>query len=253
MNATFKRKLTGKDLLRGTIITIPSTEIIEIFMQSHLDWLFFDLEHGAIGINAAQHLLQVAGSEIPCLIRVPLNDEAWIKKALDIGPSGIIVPQLQTADEVKAAVRLCKYPPAGTRSVGIARAHGYGNNFQDYVSSANDKLSVIIQIEHINAVHNIDKIVQVPGIDCLFVGPYDLSASMGKMGQVNDPEVKEAISKVTKAAGRADISLGIFGTTAEAVDPYIQNGYTLIAMGIDAMIIGNAVKAIFGTSDRKNG
>lgn len=242
MNSSFKTKLIGSDLLRGTIITLPSTEIIEIFSQAGFDWLFLDLEHSTLSIKDAQTLVQVAGAENPCLIRVPSNDETWIKKALDIGAAGIIIPQIQTVGDVKRAVQFCKYPPEGSRSVGIARAQGYGDKFQDYIVSANDEMAVIIQIEHIKAVEAIEEIIEVPGIDCLFVGPYDLSASMGKTGLVNDTDVQKAISKVTKAAKTANIPLGIFGATAAAVDPYIQNGYTLIAIGIDSMLIGKAAK-----------
>jgi 2-keto-3-deoxy-L-rhamnonate aldolase RhmA len=110
------------------------------------------------------------------------------------------------------------------------------------VASANQDITVIVQIEHIDAVANIEKILAVPGIDGLFVGPYDLSASMGKTGLTTDPEVQEAISKVKQAATRANLPLGIFGPTAETVHPYIRDGYTLIAVGIDTMLIGKAVK-----------
>jgi len=244
MNDSFKKKLIGKDLLFGTIITLPSAEIVEIFCQAGLDWLFMDLEHSAMSIKDAQLLLQVAAPKIPCLIRVPSNDETWIKKALDIGVSGIIVPQVQTVEDAKRAVQLCKYPPEGLRSVGIARAQGYGEKFQEYISSANDEAAVIIQIEHIDAVKNIEKIIKVPGIDCLFVGPYDLSASMGKIGLTTDPDVQKAISKVKRHAEQDRIPLGIFGATPEAVKPYILSGYTLIAVGIDTMLIGKAAKEI---------
>lgn len=242
MNASFKKKLIEKELLLGTILTLPSTEIVEIICQAGVDWLFIDLEHSALSIRDAQLMLQVAGPEIPGLIRVPSNDDVWIKKALDIGATGIIVPQVNTAAGAQRAVQFCKYPPEGSRSVGIARAQGYGDKFQEYVASANSDIAVVIQIEHIDAVANIDKILAVPGIDSLFVGPYDLSASMGKTGLTTDPEVQAAISKMKQAATRANIPLGIFGPTAEAVSHYIQDGYTLIAVGIDTMLIGKAAK-----------
>jgi 2-dehydro-3-deoxyglucarate aldolase/4-hydroxy-2-oxoheptanedioate aldolase len=250
---SFKEKLIGKDLLFGTIITLPSAEIVEIFCQAGFDWLFIDLEHGAMSIKDAQLLLQVAGTKIPCLVRVPSNDETWIKKVLDIGASGIIVPQVRTEKDVMRVVQVSKYPPEGVRSVGIARAQGYGENFQDYVASANREISVVIQIEHIDAVENIEKILKVPGIDCWFVGPYDLSASMGKTGLTTDPEVRNAISKVAKAAERASISTGIFGATTAAVEPYIKNGFTLIAVGIDSMLIGKAAKEIAGSCKAAHG
>jgi 2-keto-3-deoxy-L-rhamnonate aldolase RhmA len=244
MNKPIKKKLIGRELLFGTIITIPSTEIIEIFCQAGLDWLFVDLEHSALSIKDAQLLLQVAGPKIPCLIRVPSNDEVQVKKALDIGASGIIVPQVKTIEDAKHAVQLCKYPPDGVRSVGISRAQGYGDRFQEYIDSANKEIAVVIQIEHIDAVDNIENILTVSGIDCLFIGPYDLSASMNRTGLITDKDVQKAINHVKNCADKAKVPLGIFGATTEAVKPYIQSGYTLIAVGIDTMLISNAVNNI---------
>lgn len=241
MKKSIKRKLIGRELLFGTIITIPSTEIVEILCQAELDWLFVDLEHSALTIKDAQLILQTVGQKIPCLIRVPSNDEVWIKKALDIGASGIIIPQVKTIEDAKKAVQLCKYPPDGLRSVGISRAQGYGKIFQAYIDSANTEIAVVIQIEHIDAIENIENILTVSGIDCLFVGPYDLSASMNRTGLITDKDVQKAIHRVKIFADKANVALGIFGVTAEAVKPYIQSGYKLIAVGIDTMLIASAV------------
>ncbi len=244
MNESFKKKLSRGDLLLGTIVTLPSVETAEILCSCGFDWLFIDLEHSALSIRESQAILQASGSKTNCVIRVPLNNEIWIKKCLDIGASGIIVPQIRNKEDAELAVRLCKYPPQGTRSVGIARAHGYGSRFQEYVTGANDHIALVLQIEHVEAVNNIDAILNVPGIDCLFIGPYDLSASMGKIGQVTDPEVQDAISLVKKSAEQTRIKLGIFGADANAVKPYIDSGYNLIATGMDTMILGGAAKKL---------
>ena len=244
MNKSIKKKLINREALFGTIITISSPEIVEISCQAGLDWLFIDLEHSALTIEDAQLILQVAGTNMPCLIRVPSNDEVWIKKALDIGASGIIVPQVKTIEDAKQAVRFSKYPPDGLRSVGIGRAQGYGETFQEYIYSANTKIVVVVQIEHIDAVNNIESILTVSGIDCLFIGPYDLSASMNRTYQDTDQDVQKAINHVKNCADKAKIPLGIFGVTTEAVKPYIQNGYTLIAVGIDTMLITEAINGI---------
>jgi len=251
MTASFKRKIVRQDLLIGTIITLPSPEVSEILSLSGLDWLFVDLEHSALSVRDAQSILQAAMPKTPCVIRVPSNDEIWIKKCLDIGAAGILVPQIRTSSDAQRAVQLCKYPPKGSRSVGIARAQGYGAKFQDYVASANDEIAVILQIEHMDAVDNIEMICDVSGIDALFVGPYDLSASMGKMGLTTDPEIQKAISHVTQCATQANIPLGIFGISEESVKPYIENGYTLIAVGIDTMLLGEAAAKIIQISDHR--
>ncbi|MCP4142003.1 MAG: 2,4-dihydroxyhept-2-ene-1,7-dioic acid aldolase [Chloroflexi bacterium] len=243
-NLSFKQKLVRSDLLIGTIVTLPAPEITEIYSQAGFDWLFIDLEHSTLSIKDAQAILQTAGEKAACLIRVPSIDEAWIKRVLDIGPAGIIIPQVKSAEEAKLAIQLCKYPPEGLRSVGLARAHEYGEKFQEYVASANNEVAVVLQIEHIDAVHNIEEIIKVPGIDSLFIGPYDLSASMGKTGQVTDPEIQNAIAHVKKIAEEANIPLGIFGASADAVKAYIEEGYSLITVGIDTMLIAKTAKDI---------
>jgi 2-keto-3-deoxy-L-rhamnonate aldolase RhmA len=129
---------------------------------------------------------------------------------------------------------LCKYPPQGRRSVGLARAQGYGVNFNHYVQNANDNVAVIMQIEDIQAVNNIHDIVKVSGIDVLFIGPYDLSASMGKPGQVKDPEVVEKIETVRQTCLKAGIATGIFTADPKDVKGFVQLGYTVIAVGIDS-------------------
>lgn len=244
------QRLKRGDLLLGTIITLPSTEIAEIFLQAGFDWLFLDLEHSTLSIKDAQSIMQTVSPKVPCLVRVAANNEARIKKALDIGASGIIVPQVKTAIDAEQAVKLCKYPPEGVRSIGIARAQGYGDSFKTYVESANKEIAVILQIEHIDAVGEIENILNISGVDCLFVGPYDLSGSMGKMGLVDDDDVQNAISRVRKYAEQTGVPLGIFGTTPQAVKPYVEEGYNLITVGIDTMLISKAAKEITGFYER---
>jgi 2-keto-3-deoxy-L-rhamnonate aldolase RhmA len=137
-----------------------------------------------------------------------------------------------------------KYTPQGTRGVGIGRAHGYGLNFQDYVSRANDEVAVIVQAEHIDAVNTIEAIVRVPGVDAVLIGPYDLSASLGRLGEVTHPDVVAAIDRVTATCRAVNLPLGIFGLSAQAVQPYIERGYTLIVVGADTVLLGNAARQL---------
>lgn len=189
-------------------------------------------------------MLQAAGSEIPCLIRLATGDELNIKRALDIGAAGIIVPQVNSAGDAKRVVQYSRYSPAGSRGVGISRAHRYGFKFQEYVSKANEQVAVVVQAEHIDAVENIESIVAVPGVDAVLIGPYDLSASLKKLGQVDDPEVLQAIDRVTDACLAAGVRLGIFGLSAEAVAPYVERGYTLVVAGVDTMLLGQAASRL---------
>jgi 2-keto-3-deoxy-L-rhamnonate aldolase RhmA len=173
-------------------------------------------------------------------VRVPANDDVWIKKALDIGAAGVLVPLVNTAAVAAQVARACKYAPAGTRGMGLARAHRYGAGFQDYVAQANDRVAVIVQAEHIEAVEHIEAIVRVPGIDAIFVGPYDLSASMGKPGEVSDPDVQAAIRRVRDVTLAAGVRLGIYCSDAEAARSYVRQGYTLIGMSTDLNYLAKA-------------
>jgi 2-keto-3-deoxy-L-rhamnonate aldolase RhmA len=141
---------------------------------------------------------------------------------------------------------IAKYSPLGTRGVGVARAHGYGLRLREYLTSANDQTAVIVQVEHVDAVAQIEAIVSVAGIDAVLVGPYDLSASLGRMGEVTHPDVLEAIDRVTHVCQQAGVRLGIFGVSATAIQPYITRGYTLLVGGIDTVLLGQAAQSLLG-------
>lgn len=240
MKHGFRRRLLAGDLLVGSMVSIGSPEIVELLATAGYDWLFLDGEHGPFGATQLQAMLQAAGADTPCLVRVPSHEEAAIKKALDIGAAGIVAPQVNSAEAAARIIDYAKYSPVGSRGVGIARAHAYGLRFQEYLGSANDNVVIVVQAEHHEAVANIKDIVQVPGVDAVLIGPYDLSASMGIPGQVDDPAVTAAIDKVTKACQAANIPLGIFGIDAAAVKPYIERGFTLIIAGVDGIMLGQA-------------
>ena len=244
MKTSFKEKLKKKDLLIGTILSLPSPEIAEIITNAGFDWIFVDAEHGTFDINGIQKILQVADDNCPCIVRAPGISKIWIKKLLDTGIQGIIFPLVNTEEEAREIVNLCKYPPDGTRSIGIGRAHKYGMKFNEYISSANKDISIILQIEHKEAVKNFESIISVPGIDGIFIGPYDLSGSLGKIGQVNDPEVQDNISFVKNTCDKAGMPVGIFGADAKAVKPFIKEGYTLITIGLDVMFLGKTLGSL---------
>jgi 2-dehydro-3-deoxyglucarate aldolase len=242
--ASFAHRLRQRELLLGTIVTLPAPEVAEVLSAGGLDWLFVDTEHAALDFLAAQTLLQAA--LVPCIVRVADGGEATLKKALDIGATGVVVPMVNTAQQARAIVSFCKYPPRGVRGVGLVRAQGYGFDFQRYIRSANDETVVVVQCEHIAAVDAIASIVAVDGVDAVFVGPYDLSGSMGRLGEVEHPEVLAAIARVADACRRAGRALGIYVGSAEKAKPFIAQGYTLIAVGMDTMHLGEAARSIAG-------
>ena len=203
MTLSFRRRLLEGRPLIGALLQIPLPEVAELFAEAGYDWLFIDLEHSPMDARAALNLLTAVDKQVPCVVRVPWNDEVSIKKALDIGATGIIVPLVNNAEDARQAVARCKYPPLGARSVGITRAQRFDLDFERYMREANDDIAVIVQIEHVEAARNIDAILEVPGVDGVFVGPFDLSGSMGKPGRINDPEVQQAIQTIIRACEKS--------------------------------------------------
>ncbi|MCF8335515.1 MAG: hypothetical protein K9H65_02825 [Bacteroidales bacterium] len=244
MKNSLRRDLMDGKYLTGTLLTIPSPEIAEILAKSGFDWLFIDLEHSSISLQTAQLMVQAASPQSYCVIRCPANDEAWINRCLDTGADGIIIPQVKTQKEAEYAAHFAKYAPVGGRSVGISRAHGYGMRFNEYMERANEDTALIIQCEHIEAIYDLPSILQVTGIDCVFVGPYDLSASMNKTGQLKDAEVVDSIESIRKMASESNMPLGIFGTAPEFVKAYKHQGFGLLAVNSDTLMLSRSAKDI---------
>jgi 2-dehydro-3-deoxyglucarate aldolase/4-hydroxy-2-oxoheptanedioate aldolase len=247
MQYFFRQRLKDKRPCIGTILGIPSPETAEVLSLVGFDWLFIDMEHGAFDILTVQRVLQAVAGKTPCLIRVPALEEAWIKKCLDSGADGIIVPHVSSAAEAAKAVQFSKYPPMGSRSVGLSRALGYGTQFSTYLNRANDAVAVVLQIEHIDAVHTIEEILSVDNIDALFIGPYDLSASMGLTGRIDDPAVVAAIDTVRTQAAEVGMPVGIFVAAAVDARPFIADGYGLLAISTDMMMLADAARQIVET------
>ena len=246
---TFIEKLRAGRLLKGTMLTLPSPEVAEMVSRCGFDWLFLDGEHAPLSILDWQRMIQATSGRCANILRLPENTEAAVKQALDIGADGIIAPKVNSADEARQIVSWCKYPPTGERGVGLARAQGYGLDFADYLARANDDLAVIVQAEHIDAINNIEAIAEVQGIDAVFIGPYDLSTSMNRMGDINHDDVVAAIDRVTRACQAHDLALGYFGVTTESVLPYVDKGYRLICAGVDASFITSGASAVIEALD----
>lgn len=240
----FRTRLKNRELLLGTMVTLDSPATAEVLAEVGFDWFFVDGEHGPLGTQELLGILRAVDQRVPCVVRVPGTSEIEIKKVLDIGAAGIIVPMVNNAKQAADVVNWARYSPTGSRGVGLARAHGYGMNFQNYMSAANEQVSVIVQAEHIEAVENIENIVNVEGVDAIQLGPYDLSASIGKMGQLDDPEVVAAIDRVIEVCEQAEMPIGWFGISADAVRGYIDRGCSLITSGVDTLLLGQASGAM---------
>ena len=240
MSHRFRSRLAAGEKLYGTMITLPTPATAEILANAGFDWFFIDGEHGPLGTAEILGILQAVSHRVACIVRVPEAAEVPIKKMLDIGAHGIIVPQVNSAEQAADIVRWSKYSPQGSRGVGLARAHGYGATFPEYIKNANDEVAVIVQAEHADAVANIEAIAKVPGVDAIQLGPYDLSASMGKMGQIDDPEVLVALEKIFATCKEANLPVGCFGVSASNVQTDIERGSTLICAGTDTIFLSSA-------------
>ena len=247
MRASFKQKLLQKKCLVGTLVTMPCSTVAEVLSSTGFDWLFIDMEHAPISTADVQCHLQACDENCSVIVRIPDSSETSIRQALDTGCDGIIAPLIDSPEKARRIVSSAKYPPTGTRSVGIARAHGYGRNFTGYVESANRDISVIVQIEHIDAVKCIDHILAVEGIDGVFIGPYDLSGSMGIPGQTGERQVREAIEKVRVSCNQRNIPHGIFVGNVDAAVEERERGAKFIAIGLD---VGRLIASSVADLDR---
>lgn len=225
----------------GSWITIPHPSIAEIMAKSDFDWLVIDMEHSPIDMSQAEELIRIIHlCGLPVLVRVGENNSNLIKRIMDSGASGVIVPMVNTKEQATQAVESVKYPPFGKRGVGLARAQGYGILFEEYQEWVAKEGTVIVQIEHIQAVKNIDAILSVDGVDGFIVGPYDLSASLGVPGQFDHPDMLKALDTVKNVVSK-EIKHSGFHMVSPDVDAAlvkVQEGYSFLAFGVDFLLIG---------------
>lgn len=243
--SNLKQKLKINELTIGSWITIGHHSIIEIMASAGFDWLTIDMEHSAIELTEAQNLIaHIQANGMEALVRVGKNEEVIIKRVLDAGANGVIVPMVNSKEDALQAVNHVKYPPKGKRGVGLARAQKYGIGFEEYKKKLNDEIVVIAQVEHIDSVNNLEEILSVDGIDGIIIGPYDLSGSMGKPGQFNDTDVKQAIKKVEEICKRLKKTLGfhIIQPDNKELTIKIKDGYTFLAFSLDFLFLGEKVR-----------
>jgi len=229
----------------GSWITLGHPAIAEIMCRAGFDWLTIDLEHSVITHAQAEQLIRVISlSGVTPLVRLTGQDPLQIKRMMDAGSMGVIAPQVNTAEQAKAVVEAVYYPPRGTRGVGLARAQGYGSAFADYLEKLERDAVVIVQIEHIQAVENIDSILSVPGVDGFILGPYDLSASLGLPGQFDHPKVRAALETLRQAMGRHAKAPGVHVVEPdlEAAKARLAEGYRFVAYSLDIRFLDTACR-----------
>lgn len=224
----------------GAWTSLAHPSITEIFTASGIDFVGIDMEHSTISQEQAQRIIAAAhAGGVACLPRVASHNGEQIKRLLDSGADGVIVPMVSTRAEVERIVEWCKYPPVGKRSYGIARAQAYGFEFEKYAATWNRSSIIIIQIESIKGVEAVEDLLTNEAIDGAMIGPYDLSGSLGIPGQLSDPRVSEACARVIEACCRLGKACGT--QLVEPTDPQVlaslEAGYTLLVLASDVFVL----------------
>lgn len=238
-----KAKLAKNQQTFGCWVTLAHPLIPEILAPAGFDWLAVDMEHSSIDISSLLPIIiSIEHNGMVPLVRVGENNPNFIKRVMDAGAYGVIVPNVNTPDEARAAVSAVKYPPRGTRGVGLYRAQCYGRKFEEYKKWLAKESVVIVQIEHIDAVDCIDEIFAVPGIDAFLIGPYDLSGSMGMPGALTHSRVEKAITRVMEAARKRGIPAGYHSVSADPLMARrrIKQGFRFLGFSLDSIFLGSA-------------
>lgn len=230
----------------GCWLHLASPIAAEIVAQAGYDALVIDNEHGAGDLLSAIALMQAASATpATSIIRVPWNDAVYIKRALDTGAEGIMVPYVETAADARAAVAACRYPPEGVRGYAnqVTRSADYGARAEAYLERWPDNLLLICQIETQRAVENIPEIAAVEGVDMLFIGPSDLAASIGRVGRLDDPEVESLIARAVSAIAESGRLLGAVPLPGRSASDLFEEGHHLVVASSDVSLLRRGAAA----------
>ncbi len=242
-----KRRLQQGYPVIGHWISLPSPALVELLAGFGMDWLVIDTEHGPAGWETVEDMIRaMKGTVVTPLVRVAANDPAVIKKALDRGVLGAVIPLVGTAEEARAAVAACRYPPEGIRGVAGTRASRYGADLPQYVAEWNREVLVVCQVETAGALDNVEAIAATPGVDVLFVGPNDLSANLDRFRQFDHPDFTRAVDRILAAAGRHGVATGYMAGSVEEALARIDQGFRFMALGSDARLLAGAAAAVYG-------
>lgn len=244
----FKAAIKNGELQLGIWSSLCSPAGSEILSQSAFDWILFDTEHSPVEIAGMFPLLQAAAAgNTSSVMRVAWNDKVLLKKALDIGAQSILLPFIQNAQEAADAVYACSYPPNGIRGISVStRAGGYGR-IDGYLQKASAEICIMVQVETGEALGNLKEIAETPGIDGVFIGPSDLCASLGHIGDHNHPDVQKAIKDALATIKTAGKPAGILTLSTDDAKRYIDWGFTFVACGIDVALLTKSVDQLHAT------
>lgn len=245
----FKKQVLNKDTTYGIWNGLVDTITGEILACAGFDWILIDGEHAPFDIRTIQAQMQaISAYDIQIVVRPPVGDSILIKQLMDIGVQNLLVPMVETAAQAEDLVKAMRYPPEGFRGVGtaLARASKW-NQVDDYFKDANNEMCLICQIESVEGIKNIESILSVAGVDGVFIGPADLGASMGHLGQPNHPAVKEEVSKAIQLIKRHNKTAGVLSASKETIDFYISQGANMVGVGLDTLLLSKAAKLLAET------
>jgi len=240
-----RKKLRDGGYSIGSWMQIPHSSIAEIMGQAGYDWVAVDMEHGAVSVHQLPDIFRALelGDTLP-LVRLAQGYIKDCKQALDAGAGGVIVPMINNAEQLESVKDAVRWPPAGKRGVAFSRANLFGKNFDSYIQEAQQPL-LIAMIENIEAVDNIDSILQVDGLDAILIGPYDLSASMGITSKFEHPDFVAMMNKIKTSSEKFMVPCGIHIVTPseDEINKKINDGYRFIAYSIDSVFLNTSVKS----------
>ena len=234
-----KRSLAKRAVFCGWT-SIGHPQLAELIVQSGVDCLGIDLEHSTISQEQAQRIIAASQAHgVSCIPRVASHNGEAIRRLLDSGADGILVPTVETVDQVAKLIQWIKYPPVGRRGIGVARAQGYGHDFEQYIETWNEKSILLIQIESMAAVENIDRLLQFDDVDGVMIGPYDLSGSLGIPGQIDSELVQSASQRVVESCKKHNKACGthLVSPDSQSIQSALKAGYTFLALASDVFIL----------------
>ena len=228
----------------GSWMQLPHASVAEVMGQAGYDWVAVDLEHGSVSTHQLPDLFRALelGNTLP-LVRLAQGDPKDCKQALDAGAGGVIVPMIESPEQLTSVRNACRWPPAGTRGVGFSRANLFGKYFEEYGEEAQAPL-LVAMIENYNAINNLELILKVDGLDAILIGPYDLSASMGLTANFDDAEFKKAVMTILTTAERLSVPCGlhVVAPSEQDLTERLSEGYRFLAYSIDAVFLNTSVK-----------
>ena len=242
----FKARLLAGEPQFGIFVAMVDPVAAEISAGAGFDWLMIDMEHAPNDLRTVLHQLQaIAASGVPVAVRPPVGDPVVIKRLLDIGVQTLVIPMVESAEQAAALVDAIRYPPRGIRGVGpsMARAAQW-NRVEEYLADADDQICLVCQVESVVGVAAAAQIAAVDGVDAVFVGPSDLAASMGHIGQPGHPDVQQRVAVTLAAITAAGTAAGVFATSVESAQRFASSGATMIAVGTDIALFASATATL---------